>query len=135
MPPVRIFRGRALLRETAKGMDLSSAYLLNLPRSFLLLSAAMILCSISGSAQLPSPAKFPEPHHADRNANRTLPPQWILEVPILLTGGLGRIDEAVTTSSAKAQSYYDQGLSLLYSYEWRDPGHNRTAPSLKKWLP
>jgi tetratricopeptide (TPR) repeat protein len=99
-------------------MDLSSAYLLNLPRSFLLLSAAMILCSISGSAQLPSPAKFPEPHHADRNANRTLPPQWILEVPILLTGGLGRIDEAVTTSSAKAQSYYDQGLSLLYSYEW-----------------
>lgn len=105
-------------RSCRINIDLSSAYVLNLRRGLLLLSAALILCSISGGAQLPTPTKFPEPHHADRNTNRTLPPQRILEAPIVLTGGLGQTHEAATTSSEKAQSYYDQGLSLLYSYDW-----------------
>ena len=47
-------------------------------------------------------------------------PQAILQRPISLHPGAGTIHEAVTTASAQAQSYYDQGLANLHSYFWID---------------
>src|SRR5262249_26515413 len=47
-------------------------------------------------------------------------PQEILERPIPLRTGIGRLHEAVTTSSREAQAFYDQGLAYLHSYVWID---------------
>ncbi len=47
-------------------------------------------------------------------------PAEILARPIPLRRGIGRIHETVTTASRSAQFYYDQGITLLYSYEWID---------------
>src|SRR5215469_15156288 len=45
-------------------------------------------------------------------------PREILVRPVLLREGLGPVHEGVTTSSAEAQKYYDQGLAYLHSYVW-----------------
>lgn len=42
----------------------------------------------------------------------------ILEKPLPLRAGIGTAHEAVTTSSARAQAFYDQGLAYLHSYVW-----------------
>lgn len=45
-------------------------------------------------------------------------PREILDRPLPLRDGLGPVHEKVTTSSAEAQKYYDQGLAYLHSYVW-----------------
>jgi len=45
-------------------------------------------------------------------------PRELLERPLPLRTGLGNIHEKVSTSSAEAQAYYDQGLRYLHSYVW-----------------
>src|SRR5215469_14098290 len=45
-------------------------------------------------------------------------PREILERPVKLGPGIGRVHEPVTTSSPEAQSFYDQGLAYLYSFVW-----------------
>ena len=45
-------------------------------------------------------------------------PQELLERPVTLRTGIGRAHDAVTTNSAEAQSFYDQGLSYLHSFVW-----------------
>jgi tetratricopeptide (TPR) repeat protein len=45
-------------------------------------------------------------------------PLRILERPLPLRDGIGKAHEGVTTSSADAQAYYDQGLAYLHSYVW-----------------
>ncbi len=45
-------------------------------------------------------------------------PREILERPVPLREGIGRVHEAVTTSSKEAQAFYDQGLAYLHSYIW-----------------
>src|SRR5713226_8884810 len=47
-------------------------------------------------------------------------PVEILERPLPLRAGIGVAQEQVTTSSARAQAYYNQGLSYLHSYVWID---------------
>ena len=47
-------------------------------------------------------------------------PFEILQRPLPLRAGIGASQEKVTTSSATAQAYYNQGLSLLHSYAWID---------------
>src|SRR6266850_992144 len=45
-------------------------------------------------------------------------PGEILERPVALKEGVGRAHELVTTSSAAAQGFYDQGIAYLHSYVW-----------------
>src|SRR5688572_3798901 len=45
-------------------------------------------------------------------------PQAILERPVPLRAGVGNAREKVTTASADAQAFYDQGLNCLHGYVW-----------------
>jgi tetratricopeptide (TPR) repeat protein len=45
-------------------------------------------------------------------------PREILERPVALRSGIGKVHEPVTTSSPEAQAFYDQGLAYLHSYVW-----------------
>ena len=45
-------------------------------------------------------------------------PREILERPVPLRADIGNVHEKVTTSSPKAQAFYDQGLNYLSSYVW-----------------
>lgn len=47
-------------------------------------------------------------------------PEAILELPITIHAGSGSAHQKVTTSSARAQAFYDQGLAYLNSYVWID---------------
>jgi tetratricopeptide (TPR) repeat protein len=45
-------------------------------------------------------------------------PREVLERPVPLRPGIGNTHEAVTTSSADAQAFYDQGMNYLHGYVW-----------------
>lgn len=45
-------------------------------------------------------------------------PVELLQRPIELREGVGSVHDEVTTSSKKAQAFYDQGLAFLHSYVW-----------------
>jgi tetratricopeptide (TPR) repeat protein len=45
-------------------------------------------------------------------------PREILDRPVTLRVGIGTVHEKVSTSSAEAQSFYDQGLAYLHSFVW-----------------
>jgi tetratricopeptide (TPR) repeat protein len=47
-------------------------------------------------------------------------PEEILSRPITRHAGAGNAHQKVTTSSADAQAFYDQGLAYLHSYVWVD---------------
>ncbi len=45
-------------------------------------------------------------------------PAGLLERPVTLRKGVGNTHEQVTTASAEAQAFYDQGLNYVESYVW-----------------
>jgi tetratricopeptide (TPR) repeat protein len=45
-------------------------------------------------------------------------PGEILDRPATLREGIGKLHDAVTTSSIQAQAFYNQGLAYLHSYVW-----------------
>ena len=45
-------------------------------------------------------------------------PAEILKRPVPLRQGIGKIHEAVSTTSAEAQAFYDQGLAYVHSFVW-----------------
>ena len=45
-------------------------------------------------------------------------PRDILDRPVTLRAGIGAVHEKVSTSSAVAQKFYDQGLAYLHSFVW-----------------
>jgi tetratricopeptide (TPR) repeat protein len=62
-------------------------------------------------------------------------PREILERPLPLRQGIGKVHEAVTTSSPEAQAFYDQGLAYLNSFVWIEAARSfnqalRLDPSL-----
>jgi len=57
-----------------------------------------------------------QPQHAGHDAGTV--PQEILERPLPLRQGIGKVHEAVTTSSPEAQAFYDQGVAYLNSFVW-----------------
>lgn len=60
-----------------------------------------------------------QPVHAHGAALQSIPLE-LLERPVPIRQGIGVAHERVTTTSARAQAYYDQGLSCLHSYVWID---------------
>jgi tetratricopeptide (TPR) repeat protein len=51
-------------------------------------------------------------------------PREVLERPVPLRTGIGRAHEDVTTASAEAQAFHDQGLAYLHSYVWIEAGRS-----------
>jgi tetratricopeptide (TPR) repeat protein len=45
-------------------------------------------------------------------------PREILQRPVTLRDGIGKINDPVTTSSREAQAFYNQGVAYLHSYVW-----------------
>ena len=42
----------------------------------------------------------------------------VMKRPVTLTDGAGHLHQKVSTDSAEAQAYYDQGIAYLHSYVW-----------------
>ncbi len=61
-------------------------------------------------------------HQAGRGQSEMVgyAPRELVERPIGMLEGVGALHDPVTTSSKDAQSFYDQGMALLMSYEWID---------------
>jgi len=62
-------------------------------------------------------------------------PREVLERPLPLRQGIGKLHEEVTTTLPEAQAYYDQGLAYLHSYVWIEAARSfhqalRLDPSL-----
>lgn len=45
-------------------------------------------------------------------------PKEVLERPLPLRDGIGKVTHATSTKSPEAQTYYEQGLAYLHSYVW-----------------
>jgi len=63
-------------------------------------------------------ARAQDDPHAACAAPPTYVPADLLERPVPLRPGVGNSHEPVTTTSAEAQVFYDQGLNYLESYVW-----------------
>jgi tetratricopeptide (TPR) repeat protein len=62
-------------------------------------------------------------------------PREIIERPLPLRTGIGKVTHATSTKSAEAQAYYEQGLAYLHSYVWIEAARSfnqalRIDPSL-----
>src|SRR5438874_5465112 len=71
----------------------------------------LLLLSFGGMESL-----IAQPQHAGHDVGHI--PQEVLERPVTLRQGIGRVHEAVTTTSPEAQAFYDQGLAYLHSFVW-----------------
>ena len=56
-------------------------------------------------------------HHGDEDSVGWVPRE-ILQRPVALREGIGKINDPVTAASAEAQAFYNQGLAYLHSYVW-----------------
>ncbi len=83
----------------------------SLHRSGLLVAAGILLLTIPGSI-------FAQANEHANHANVGWVPEEILSRPVALREGIGVYHEKVTTSSALAQRFYDQGVAYLHSYVW-----------------
>ncbi|HEX2120931.1 MAG TPA: hypothetical protein VHL59_04745, partial [Thermoanaerobaculia bacterium] len=57
-------------------------------------------------------------HDASAEGSVAWVPVELLQRPVELHEGVGKVHERVTTQSAEAQAFYDQGLAYLHSYVW-----------------
>ena len=58
-----------------------------------------------------------QPQHMSHDAAGPVPRE-ILQRPVTLRQGIGKIHEPVSTSSPEAQAFYDQGVAYLNSFVW-----------------
>ena len=72
------------------------------------LAAALFACGLAAFAQ----------HEGHAPAPGDPVPEEILERPVPLRQGIGVVHEKITTASADAQAFYDQGVAYLNSFEW-----------------
>jgi tetratricopeptide (TPR) repeat protein len=70
-----------------------------------------LLAAIAGTL-----AGAQEAEHAAHAAGPV--PREILDRPVPLRTGIGTVHEKVSTTSAEAQSFYDQGLAYIHSFVW-----------------
>jgi tetratricopeptide (TPR) repeat protein len=91
--------------------------------TFILRASAARLnpCPFKTAAVLAVAILLALPARGHDNAHGTGPvPEEILSRPITRHSGVGNAHQKVTTSSAPAQAFYDQGLAYLHSYVWVD---------------
>src|SRR5689334_24256002 len=63
-----------------------------------------------------APLAAQEAEHASHGGEPV--PREILDRPVTLRSGVGTVHEKVSTTSAEAQQFYDQGLAYLHSFVW-----------------
>lgn len=76
-------------------------------------TALALICALT----LAAGAQAQHEHHGDGDSVGWVPRE-ILQRPVALREGIGRISDPVTTSSPEAQAFYNQGLAYLHSYVW-----------------
>ena len=76
-----------------------------------LIRSAVFFC-MAGIA----PLAAQEAEHASHTGEPV--PREILDRPVTLRSGVGTVHEKVSTTSAEAQQFYDQGLAYLHSFVW-----------------
>jgi tetratricopeptide (TPR) repeat protein len=76
----------------------------------------LALCSVLVLGSVPRAVAQHEGHEPKEAIGWV--PRELLERPLPLRQGIGKLHEEVTTSSPEAQAYYDQGLAYLHSYVW-----------------
>jgi protein-disulfide isomerase/Tfp pilus assembly protein PilF len=81
-----------------------------------------------------APAFAQHEGHSGNDSIGWVPPE-ILQRPLQLRRDIGNLHEKVTTSSAEAQAFYDQGLNYFSSYVWIEAARSfqqalRLDPSL-----
>jgi len=74
-------------------------------------------------------------HNAPSDLVGHFVPREIIERPLPLRSGIGKVSHATSTKSVEAQAYYDQGLAYLHSYVWIEAARSfnqalRIDPSL-----
>ncbi len=72
----------------------------------------ILFCVVS-----PFPLHAQAPNHTAHNSGGPVPRE-ILERAITLRTGIGTVHEKVSTASAEAQAFYDQGLAYVHSFVW-----------------
>ena len=70
-----------------------------------------LLAAIAGTL-----ASAQDAEHAAHGAGPV--PREILDRPVSLRTGIGTVHEKVSTTSAEAQTFYDQGLAYVHSFVW-----------------
>src|SRR6185295_9773217 len=75
--------------------------------------ASLVLAALAIAAAAPAQD---DPHAACGSVGWV--PREILERPVVLRTGIGNAHDPVTTRSAEAQAFYDQGVNYLHSYVW-----------------
>ena len=90
-----------------------------LEKPFLLKIAPLVLGLLGVAA---SGAAQDDPHAACASAGWV--PREVLERQVPLRSGTGNAHEEVTTTSAEAQAFYDQGLNYLHGYVWIEAGRS-----------
>jgi tetratricopeptide (TPR) repeat protein len=91
-----------------------------------------VCCAVWIFAALPALAQHER--HESKEAMGVVSRE-LLQRPLALRRGIGNVHEVVTTSSAGAQAYYDQGLAYLHSFVWIEAARSfhqalRLDPSL-----
>jgi tetratricopeptide (TPR) repeat protein len=70
----------------------------------------------------------PAPASAQHASHRLAPiAMEIVERPVRLRTGIGRVHDAAATSSKDAQALYDQGLAYIHSYVWIEAARSFNA--------
>lgn len=88
------------------------------------MSRQLILSALAGLAlaiHAPTIRAQDSQTHAARHGEHTQVgwvPGEVLERPVTLRSGVGRLHDPVTTSSSDAQAFYDQAMAYLHSYVW-----------------
>ena len=83
----------------------------------LLVFAAALALARSGQSHPASSVEVARPFQ-DRDRGAESPALQLAHRPVPLRSGIGVAHDPVTTSSAEAQRFYDQGLAYLHSYVW-----------------
>ncbi len=79
---------------------------------------ALSILAIGASALTQSVAAVGQLEHSHQHDRVGYVPREIANRPVPLRTGIGVFHQPVTTSSVKAQKFYDQGQSYLHSYMW-----------------
>ena len=74
------------------------------------LSLSCMLVAVAGA--------FSQQEHANNGEAIGWVPREILQRPVTLREGIGKINDPVSTSSPEAQAFYNQGVAYLHSYVW-----------------
>jgi tetratricopeptide (TPR) repeat protein len=72
-----------------------------------------VFAILSGAGSLVLAQGPDHPAHAGGSV-----PREILDRPVTLRTGIGTVHEKVSTNSAEAQSFYDQGVAYVHSFVW-----------------